>query len=308
MLKHATVHSRSRCATYNKTPVKKLKLIFITSMLLFSSYSNGQNSNSEMALYNIGLGSIFSGVGALINKKPNEKWHKVLLKGMGQGALGGYLIYESKNLIGKIEQKQSLEYSWYGKFVNSAGTSIVENASSNRNFWEKWHLNIGFNRLEFYTNNKFKVKYKIMPVSLLLTAYSAVGNKFELERTLQTGEIIFSSSDISGNGIPARGVANGNILVLNSNSLNEFDLYSHEIIHIYQYYDYNFVNTYLNKPFDNWESKSNTFDKINDLFYFDMQGAVLRPLYLLENGNRSCYYDNFFENEAGFYSNTINCD
>ena len=277
-------------------------------MLLFSSYSNGQNSNSEMALYNIGLGSIFSGVGALINKKPNEKWHKVLLKGMGQGALGGYLIYESKNLIGKIEQKQSLEYSWYGKFVNSAGTSIVENASSNRNFWEKWHLNIGFNRLEFYTNNKFKVKYKIMPVSLLLTAYSAVGNKFELERTLQTGEIIFLSSDISGNGIPARGVANGNILVLNSNSLNEFDLYSHEIIHIYQYYDYNFVNTYLNKPFDNWESKSNTFDKINDLFYFDMQGAVLRPLYLLENGNRSCYYDNFFENEAGFYSNTINCD
>ncbi len=277
-------------------------------MFLFSSYSNGQNSNSEMALYNIGLGSIFSGVGALINKKPNEKWHKVLLKGMGQGALGGYLIYESKNLIGKIEQKQSLEYSWYGKFVNSAGTSIIENASSNRNFWEKWHLNIGFNRLEFYTQNKFKIKYKIMPVSLLLTAYSAIGNKFELERTLQTGEIIFSNSDISGDGISARGVANGNILVLNSNSLNEFDLYSHEIIHIYQYYDYNFVNTYLNKPFDNWKSKSNTFDKMNDLLYFDMQGAVLRPLYLLENGNRNCYYDNFFENEAGFYSNTINCD
>lgn len=277
-------------------------------MFVFSSYSNGQSSNSEMALYNIGLGSIFSGVGALINKKPNEEWHKVLLKAMGQGILGGYLIYESKNLIGKIEQKQSLEYSWYGKLVNSAGTSIVENASSNRNFWEKWHLNIGFNRLEFYTNNKFKIKYKIMPVSLVLTVYSAIGNKFELERTIQTGEIIFSNSDISGNRISARGVANGNILVLNNNSLNELDLYSHEIIHIYQYYDYNFVNTYLNKPFDNWKSKSDTFDKMNDLFYFDMQGAVLRPLYLLENGNRNCYYDNFFENEAGFYSNTINCN
>ncbi len=261
-----------------------------------------------MALYNIGLGSIFSGVGALVNKKPNEKWHKVLLKGMGQGALGGYLIYESKNLIGKIEQKESLAYSWYGKLVNSAGTSIVENASSNRNFWERWHLNIGFNRLEFYTKNKFKIKYKIMPVSLLLTAYSAVGNKFELERTLQTGEIIFSSSDSSRNGISARGIANGNILLLNSYLLNEYDLFSHEIIHIYQYYDYNFVNTYLNQPFDKWKSKSITFNKINDLFYFDMQGALLRPLYLLENGNRSCYYDNFFENEAGFYSNTINCD
>jgi hypothetical protein len=261
-----------------------------------------------MALYNIGLGSIFSGVGALINKKPNEKWHKVLLKGMGQGALGGYLIYESKNLIGKIEQKQSLKYSWFGKVANSAGTSIVENASSNRNFWEKWHLNIGFNRLEFYAKDKFKIKYKIMPVSLLMTAYTAIGNKFELERTLQTGEIIFSSSDISVNEISTRGVTIGNILLLNTDSLNNYDLYSHEIIHVYQYYDYNFVNTYLNKPFDNWKSKSNTFHKMNDLFYFDMQGAVLRPLYLLENGNRNCYYDNFFENEAGFYSNTINCD
>lgn len=281
----------------------KLKFFIITIFFLNFNYSFSQNSNSEMALYNIGLGSIFSGIGALINKKPNERWDKVLLKGMGQGALGGYLIYESKNLIGKIEQKQSLEYSWYGKFVNSAGTSIIENASSNRNFWEKWHLNLGFNRLEFYTKDKLKVKYKIMPVSLFLTVYTGIGNKFELERTLQTGEIIFSGSINS-----ARGIANGNILLLDNRQLNNFDLYSHEIIHIYQYYDYNFVNTYFNKPIDNWRSKSDTFRSINDLFYFDIQGAVLRPLYLLENRNRNCYYDNFFENEAGFYSNTINCE
>jgi hypothetical protein len=288
--------------------VTKFKLIAITAIFLFSNYSNGQNSNSEMALYNIGLGSVFSGIGALINKKPNERWDKVLLKGMGQGALGGYLIYESKILIGKIEREQSLEYSWYGKFVNSAGTSIIENASSNRNFWEQWHLNIGFNRLEFYTKDKFNVKYKIMPVSLYLTATTAIGNKFELERTLQTGEIIFSGSNISANNIDARGVARGNILLFDQRSLNQYDLYSHEIIHIYQYYDYNFVNTYLNKPYESWRNKSKTFSKITDLFYLDAQGAVLRPLYLLENGNRNCYYDNFFENEAGFYSNTINCE
>lgn len=261
-----------------------------------------------MALYNIGLGSIFSGLGAVINKEPNEKWHKVLLKGMGQGALGGYLIYESKNLIGKIEQKQALEYSWYGKFVNSAGTSIIENASSNRNFWERWHFNIGFNRFEFYTKDRFKVRYKIMPVSLYLTVATGIGNKFELRRTLQTGEIIFSGNGISGNGISARAVTNGNILLFDESQLNEYDLYAHEIIHIYQYYDYNFVNTYLNKPIDKWRNNSNTFSKINNLFYFDTQGAILRPLYLLENRNRNCYYDNFFENEAGFYSNTINCD
>jgi hypothetical protein len=261
-----------------------------------------------MALYNIGLGSVFSGIGALINKKPNERWDKVLLKGMGQGALGGYLIYESKNLIGNINDRQKWEYSWYGKIVNSAGTSIVENASSNRNFWEKWHMNFGFNRLEFETKDQFRVKYKILPISLALTVSAAIGNKFELKRTLQIGEIIFSGSNISSDGLSLRGQALGNILLIDNRFLDNYQLYSHEIIHIYQYYDYNFVNTYIDKPINNWRNKSNTFKTINDIFYFDLQGVILRPLYLLENGNRDCYYDNFFENEAGFYSNTINCD
>ena len=286
--------------------MNKIKLILITSMFLFSSHSIGQNK-TEMAAYNIGFGSIFSGIGALINKKPNERWDKVLLKGMGQGALGGYLIYESKNLIGKIEQKQSLEYGWYGKLVNSAGTSIVENASSNRNFWEKWHLNIGFNRFEFYTKDRFKVRYKIMPISLFLTAYTAIGNKFELKKTLQSGEIIFSNSRFFEEEF-ALAQSRGNILLFDTRTLDQYDTVSHEIIHNYQYYERNFVNTYLNKSFEGWRSKSDTFNKINDLFYFDMQGILLRSLYLLENQNRNCYFDNFFEYEAGFYSNTINCN
>ncbi len=283
----------------------KLKLLFIIAIFLFSNCSNGQNSKTEMALYNVGLGSVFCGIGALINKKPNERWDKVLLKGMGQGALGGYFIYESKNLIGKIEQKNALKYSWYGKFVNSAGTSIIENASSNRNFWEKWHLNIGFNRLEFYTKDKFKVKYKIMPVSLILTTTVAFSTKFEFKKTLQTGELIFSTSSA---GSTTQASTYGNIIVFSNHQLDNYSVYSHEIIHIYQYYDYNFVNTYLNKPIDNWATKSKTFKKINNLIYLDLQGVILRPLYLLENINRNCYYDNFFEYEAGFYSNTINCN
>lgn len=286
-------------------PLLKIKLIFVNAILLFSSYSYGQNSKSEMALYNIGLGSGFSAIGALINKKPNERWGKVLLKGMGQGALGGYFIYESKNLIGNINDQQELKYSWYGKMVNSAGTSIVESASSNRNFWEKWHMNIGFNRLEFETKNRFKVRYKILPISLALTVYVAVSNKFELKRTLQTGEFIFSSDDISRDGSSYRGQSLGNVLLIDKRFLNIYDLYSHEIIHIYQYYDFNFVNTYFDKPMTYWRNKSNTFKTITNIFYFDIQSAVISPVYKFESRNRDNYYDNFFENEAGFYSNTI---
>jgi hypothetical protein len=278
----------------------KFKIFVFLIIFFLPEKSFSQDTKTKMALYNVGINSVFSGIGALINKKPNEKWHKVLLKGMGQGALGGYLIYESKNLIGKIESEKKWGYGWYGKLVNSAGTSIIENASSNRNFWEKWHINFGFNRLEFHTKEKFKIKYKIMPISLALTISTAIGNKFEFKRTLQTGEIIFSNNN-TGN----RGTTFGNIILVDKNTINSYDLYSHEIIHIYQYYDFNFINTYLNKPINKWSTKSKTFESINNIFYLDMQAPVLRGLYLLENINRNNYYDNFFENEAGFYSNTI---
>ncbi len=281
----------------------KIKILFLITFILLFSDSYGQNSKTEMALYNVGLGSIFSGVGALINKEPEEKWTKVLLKGMGQGALGGYLIYESKNLIGDINNERKWEYSWYAKVVNSAGVSIVENASSNRDFWEKWHINFGFNRVEFYTKDKFRVKYKIMPVSLILGIYTAVGNKFELGKSLQIGEIVFSNTVTKFSGRTY-----GNILLIEDKFLDNHTLYSHEIIHIYQKYDFNFVNTYFNKPYSKWSEDSKTFSKINDLLYIDLNGLILHPLYLLENANRDCYYDNFFENEAGFYAGFRPCN
>ena len=281
----------------------RLKLSILIILFIFSKNTYAQNTKTEMAIYNIGINSVFSGIGALINKQPNQKWHNVLLKGMAQGAVGGYFIYESKNLVGKINNNKSWEYGWYGKFVNSIGTSIVENASSNRNFWEKWHINFGFNRLEFYTKDKFKVKYKIMPISFILTLSTAIRNKFEFKRTLQTGEFIFSKNNIEN-----RGITLGNIILVDRKAINSYDLFSHEIIHIYQYYDYNFVNAYLNKPFNKWNHKSKTFNKINDIFYLDLQAPVLRGLYLLENINRKCYYDNFYENEAGFYSRTKICN
>jgi hypothetical protein len=282
----------------------KTKLLSLVFIILFSKKLCSQDTKTEMAIYNIGINAVFSGIGSLINKKPNEKWGKTFLKGMGQGALGGYLIYESKNLIGEITNKKAWEYGWYAKIVNSAGTSIVENASSNRNFWEKWHLNIGFNRIEFHTKDKFKVKYKIMPVSLALTFHTAINSKFEFKRSLQTGELIFSTTNYN----EYSGFAIGNVITINEKSIDSYDIYSHEIIHIYQYYDFNFINTYLNKTINRWEQKSNTFKKINNFFYIDFQAPIQRSLYLLENLNRNCYYDNFFENEANFYSLKVNCN
>ena len=282
----------------------RIKIIIFTIIFLISNKSISQENKAEMAIYNIGLGSLVGGIGAIINKKPDEKTGKVFLKGLWQGGLGGYFVYESKNFLLNIPKHNKLEYSWGAKFINSIGTSIIENASLNTNFWDKWHMNIGFNRFEIYTTNKIKFKYKIMPVSLLLTGVFAKGNKFELSHSLKTGELIFS---VPGE-FEHRGATWGKLILLEKNRLDDFGLITHEIVHSYQYEDFNFVNTILYKPTNLLLNKSKFGKKLNEIFYFDLQAPLFGGLYLLENLNQNCYYDNFFENEAGFFSNTRFCD
>lgn len=284
----------------------RLNLIVLILFFTLSCRILAQSNNSEAALYNIGISSIGSGIGALINKNSEEKWGKVFLKGLWQGAVGGYLIYESKNIIGKIPTEENWSYSWGAKLVNSVGTSIVENASSNKDFWEVWHINIGFNRIELHTKNKFQLRYKLMPVSFMLTTGTAINSKFEWERSLETGEMIFSTRD---SHMPnANAITLGNIIRSRSGNINNHQIISHEIIHIYQYYDYNFLNTYLIKTKKNLGDNSRTMSFLNNHLYWDFQGLTTTGLYFLGNINRNCHFDNFFEHEAEYYTAPfINC-
>ncbi len=281
----------------------KLQICTLLFIILFIPVSNAQNSRGEYGVYNTVLGSVVGGVGAVINKKPDEKFGKVLFKGMWQGALGGFIVHESKMLIGKISEENSFQYSWYSKFVNAAGNSIIENAAMNRNFYDQWNINFGFNRFEFHTKNKFGFRYKVMPVSLVLTGYVAVQSKFEWEKSLQTGEMIFSTGSSKFSGIDYAGVTIGTAVVMNSDYINDKATYGHEFIHVYQYYDYNFVNTFVHDPVykltDKWLGKANKF------IYYDFNSAVLDVLYSIEYEDVEHYYDNFFEREAALYSHTL---
>tara|TARA_R110000744_G_scaffold256465_1_gene371939 strand:+ start:10484 stop:11341 length:858 start_codon:yes stop_codon:yes gene_type:complete len=283
----------------------KVVIILILSFLFSFQNSLGQDSKWEMAIYNIGLGGIVSGIGAVINKDPNDKLTKSFLKGFSKGAIGGYIVYESKNLIGKIERERKLEYGWAAKIVNSTGTSIIEGASLNNDFLSSWHLNIGFNRFELLTKDKWRVKYRIMPISFILTAYAAIGNKFEISNSLRSGELLFSNSKVSLNSIESRGINYGNVIVYNSSEAEYLATISHEIIHTFQYYDFNFVNTYFKSSFEKWQENSRFFRKSSKFLYYDFNGPFLGLLYQLENIERDNFYDNFFENEAAFWSNTL---
>jgi len=281
----------------------RFKILFIFFIFPFIALS--QRGNAEIALYNIGLGGIGAGIGAVINKKPNEKMGNVFLKGLWRGGLGGGLIFGSKKIIGEITVKDQLEYSWPAKVVDAAGVSIIEDAANNRPFASNWHINIGFNRLELETKDSFKFHYKILPISLGLTLIAASTAKPEWETMLRTGEIIFSAGfDRLPNNL---GVASGNIIILRNDAIDNLGVISHEIIHIYQYYDYNFTTAYFKKPIQKWSDKSKTFNKLNNWVHWDLQAPILRGLYLLEEIDASDKkFNNFFEFEAEFFASPQN--
>lgn len=282
-----------------------LLLVFLVSVSSLRSQSN----NTETALFNIGIGSVFSGIGAVINKEPKERFGDVLYKGMLQGALGGYLVYESKVIAGGIAKHRNLSYGWPAKFVNSAGTSIIENAASNRNFWEQWNLNIGFNRIEFHTQDRFQLKYKIQPVAFLLTAYTAVQNKFEPELSLRVGEFVFSgNSYYRSEDNTYLGAAIGTTILLNPETGGfNYNTMAHEMIHVFQYHDFNVLNTYMNKPLEQFKEGSGFFRKMDKFLHYDINIFIFAGLYKMEHFGEDVrtfdgYYSNYFEREAHFFS------
>jgi hypothetical protein len=217
---------------------------------------------------------------------------------MYQGALGGAFVYRSKKMVSNFHNNEQLNKLWMSKIVNAAGVSIIENAASNKDFWEKWHLHIGFNRIEFETKGKFKVKYKIMPVALIGTLISAKDSKFSLKYTIQTLTPIFITKKIR----------NVNSILIEENYEIKRSL-GHEFLHTLQYDDFMAINIFFGKQKTKWKTKYQFINMQSKWIYMDLPGAItLRSLYLLENINQKCYFDNYFEHEANYYSNRFDCN
>ncbi len=283
-----------------------MKKLFITIILFLFLTNNSfsQANDTEALLYNVSFGGLFGTIGAMINKKPNEKMGKVILKGLAQGSLGGYFTFESKRVLRLAEKNEDWKLIWSAKLLNAGGNSVKENATLNQNFWYKWHLNIGFNRIEFETKDKFKLKYKIMPIAFVYNTLAFTQAKFNTNLSLKTGEFIFSSNDPRLYEAGTRGVTFPGTIVLRSME-NSYDLISHEIMHIYQSNDYNLFNSYYSKPIKKIETRNNFIKQINSLIHYDFHYIPLRTVYIYEKNTAVKYHDNFFEHEAAYFSNTL---
>lgn len=289
--------------------MKKIFTLIVVFTYVFptSLFSQAKTtSDGKELIYNISIGAVFGALGSIINKKKNENTGKIIIKGLGQGALGGYLTFESKRLVRFSEEKNDWKLIWAAKLLNAGGTSIKENAALNQDFWGRWHINIGFNRIEFETKDKFAVRYKIMPVALVYTIGAAVQTKFEIKKSLKNGQFIFSSNSSLFDKNKSIAATYPGIIILNNKNVDNASVIPHETIHIFQANDFSVLETYLQKPLNKINAKSNILNKINKYVYYDFRYIPFLILDNIEYKNAYYYYDNLFEREAGYFSNTFN--
>ncbi|QLG44847.1 hypothetical protein [Costertonia aggregata] len=250
-----------------------MKYIFFLLMFLLTVPDvRSQNNDTQAAVFNIASGGFIGGVGAVINKKRDEKTLKVFGKGFYQGALGGYLVFESKRLISNLAATGNYNYGWPSKILNSAGNSIVVNAASNRNFWEKWQLNFGFNYMEYDFKSEKKFKYRVMPFALVSVAEGFARGSLDLDRSLALGQFVFRSNEDNPDYL---GQAFANTLKYVPNrELTTAEVLTHEMIHVYQYQGTFGFNSYLDKPVQKLKDDKKWFKIYSSIFYTDFNYIV----------------------------------
>ncbi|MEO6302459.1 MAG: hypothetical protein ABIP51_04745 [Bacteroidia bacterium] len=283
----------------------KIYLSFLLISSLFVQTSKAQNLEPKIISYNCLVGGISGGVGAIINKKKDQKWHKAFVKGFVIGIGGGALMYSGKKLNSLIAIKQNLSYGWVSRAVFSAGNSIVENAAANRDFWSQWHYDVGFIRLEFKPK-PFILTPRFMPSTFGGIVFMAANGHFDYKTSLRSGTPTFHTDKIRYAPRLIGSTASNGFLFTDTLASDKiyFETYAHEMIHAFQFQEFSGVNTYLNPLSDKWKNKSATFKKISKWIYLDANYEVMLFNYFIINqgphGRRYC--SNYLENEAEFLS------
>ena len=281
-----------------------MKILIPTFFFLVFFVNNAQHSDTQAAIYNITSGAIIGGIGAVINKDKGEPFFKAFTNGSWQGALGGYLVFESKRLIRNFSNKQNYAYVWPSRIINSAGNSIILNGAYNNEFGQKWYFNFGFNHLEFNLSQERRFKYRIMPFALYGTISGFSKGNLDIGTTLKTGVFTFSGNKRIGDF--------DGITIVNStyywNKLNDGQLnqiIAHEIIHTYQYEGLIGTNAFYNKIQGNIEVNNQFIKKYNSVFYTDLNQV---PLYLIHEYDALYvpYEKRKVEKEAYYFDGSVN--
>jgi hypothetical protein len=276
-------------------------LCFILLLTLFYEPIKAQNIEAKIIAYNTLVGGLSGAIGAAINRKKDQKWHKAFAKGFIVGLGGGAVVYCGKKLNGLVAQKQNLGYCWLSRAVFSAGNSIVENAAANRDFWSQWHYDVGFVRLEFKTG-PFTFIPRFMPSTFAGIAFMASNGDFDYNTSLQSGSITFRTDYFwFAPNLVASTMSNGFLVATNIKPGKPFyDTYAHEMTHAFQFQEFSGCNAFFNPVSDKWKLKSPAFKKISKWVYGDFNyELMLANYFFIQRGYKDkLYCRNYLENEA----------
>ena len=282
-----------------------MKYFLMILFLLNVFRSNAQNQESQVLFYNVGFGGMTSGVGALINKPKGTNRKKIFIKAFWQGSIGGFLNYTSKKTLYLNNKYQNNNFSWPSKLMHSASTSIMENAALNEPFLQNWNIDYGLIRVDFSLAKKKVLKVRLLPEAIYAIIVASKYGKFDLKNTVETGNIIFSSENLLmlPNGEYRTGISIGRAIAFVDNfpnNINKYQLLAHEIIHQYQYGEYQVLNSWL-KPIEP-KIKSKILSTIfRKYIYLDLPYIIL-PYFLEGQYDYPHYFKNFYEFEAERFS------
>ena len=291
----------------NPSLMKTLLLLSLSVTLSLPGVSQDQPyrvQRAEFAMYNMGMGALAGGVGAWVNKEKEQKWHRVFFKGMAQGLLGGYLMHQGKNLTYQIYAQERYAYAWPAHLVHAAGASIVQNAASNRNFWEHWHINLWLLRLDYDLPDR-RFQARVFPSGVYGYFYLHKDGNLSLSKSLKTGFIFLENKSAKAYG----GRAAATTMAVEADEFNytrnyQYEVTAHEVVHSLQYEGAVYFNPLLNKADAKWKEKFRWYKTLSRFIYFDFNGIYDLISYELEGWtNNPCYWDNFFEKEAEHYGN-----
>lgn len=275
-----------------------LLIIFLVPLKLY-----GQGQEGTVLLYNVALGSITSGIGAVINKPKEVNWKKALLRGVWQGSVGGALNYSGKKTLYLINKYENIAYAWPSKLLHAAGTSIIENAAMGEPFLRNWHIDYGLVRFDFALKGKKKFRARFLPCSIPAILWAAKVSKFNLGTTLVSGNIAFStkSPGFRVDGSDFLGISWGRAFVYTDNfASNKYEIISHELVHQFQFNESQVINAWLT-PLSRKVASKLLQETFSQYVYFDI--PYFWTLYYMEGSHGPLHYNrNYFEFEATRFS------
>lgn len=230
----------------------KHTLLFILALLFSKDLKPQKHQDLQLFVYNVSFNGVTAGIGSMINKPKNTKWHTAFLQGLYKGSIGGVMIYAGKKATYLINKERNYGYGWPAKFLHSVGLSITENGALAKPILANYHVNIGLTRLDIDLTAKPRFHLRLLPFSAYTMYWGfKYGKRLDFKKTIMVGEIVFSNPYSFFVGPAKRqseALSLGGCIVLGKEygSGRHYSV-SHEMVHQLQFREYMIFNTWFNK-------------------------------------------------------------